>query len=525
MEYDGQAGFRPYVDALLERLGKQPERVVLRHLDGDVTAGELRSAIFRHARVLSALGIGRGALVAQLAPNCPEALAIRYAANLLGAATLFVPALSSKQQRAALLARIKPTLLVVFRETVQLIPDDFDGRVMFVGIGPESARLDRLAQRQADLPLRGDARADELAVLVSSGGTTGVPKCSRRSFATYSEMVSAPANENRRQLINGPLAYLSQVLVDMTLIGGGTVVLRPRYVPAETLATIESERITDALMVEPQLFETMDHPDVSRRDLSSLRSVMHVGGSAPAVLRERAIARLGPVLTHMYGASELGPVSVLAPSEYAANKDVLNTAGRIRAGVELRVRRADGTLATTGQSGTLEVKSASVAQGYYHQPYEDAKKFRDGWCLTGDVGFIDEACYLHVTGRAADVAEIDGMAIGPTQIEDVLCRLPDVRYAVALAANHATGEYAWNVLIEPWVGQVKLARCMHRLNVEFGPFVAGRIRFLIVDKVPHTEQGKVDRVAIEKMIPDDLQSNYHTFYAIAPRVEPAMHAA
>jgi hypothetical protein len=205
---------------------------------------------------------------------------------------MFLPASANADQRAALLARVRPTLLVLFPETAHLIPDAVDGHVVFVGVGFASSCLDRLARAQSDLPLRTQMRPDDLAVVVSSGGTTGVPKCSRRSFATYSTMVGAANDEDRRQLINGPLAYLSQVLVDTTLIGGGTVVLKRRYDPAETLATIESERITDVLLVEPQLFETMDHPDVDRRDLSSLRSIAHVGGSAPAVLRQRAITRL-----------------------------------------------------------------------------------------------------------------------------------------------------------------------------------------------------------------------------------------
>lgn len=515
MENDDKATFRSYVDVLLDRLESHSDRAVLRYLDNNITGNVIRSAIFRHARALATLGIGRGDLVALLAPNCPDALVTRYAANLLGAATMFLPALANPEQRATMLARIQPTLLVVFAETIHLMPDGVNGRVVYIGIGPQSSRLDKLAQAQSDLPLRRHPRPDDLAVVVSSGGTTGVPKCSRRSFEAYSKMVGSASNEDRRQLINGPLAYLSQVLVDTTFIGGGTVVLKRRYDPAETLATIESERITDVLLVEPQLFETMDHPDVGRRDLSSLRSIAHVGGSAPAVLRQRAIARLSPVLTHMYGASEAGVVSVLLPSAYEANADLLTCAGRIRPGVEVRLRRADDSLAHAGQCGNIEVRSAAVAEGYYNQPIEEARKFRNGWCLTGDVGFIDEAGNLHVLGRAADVAEINGAVIGPTQIEDVLCRLPDVRYAVVLAANNAAGEYGWNALVEPWVaGQADFARWMHMLKTAFGSLVARRVRIVLADRVPRTEQGKADRTAIERILQDDLQSSYDRLVSI-----------
>ena len=78
--YSEAAGPR-YVDALLEQLCVRSDKPVLRYLHTDVTGGALRRSIFRYARALEALGIGRGSLVALLAPNCPDALAIRYAAN------------------------------------------------------------------------------------------------------------------------------------------------------------------------------------------------------------------------------------------------------------------------------------------------------------------------------------------------------------------------------------------------------------------------------------------------------------
>jgi fatty-acyl-CoA synthase len=190
-------------------------------------------------------------------------------------------------------------------------------------------------------------------------------------------------------------------------MSGGTVVLDCHYDAAATLSMIESERITDLLLVEPQLFEMMDHPDARWRDLSSLRSIAHIGGSAPAVLRQRAIKRFGPVLKHMYGASEAGLVSVLAPPGYEANANLPFSAGRMMDGVEVRIRHANGLLADAGEIGNIEVRSRSVAQGYYRQPEAESHKFRNGWCLMGDTGFLDEDGSLHVLGRASDVAVVD----------------------------------------------------------------------------------------------------------------------
>ncbi|WP_250530004.1 AMP-binding protein [Caballeronia sp. ATUFL_F1_KS4A] len=489
--------FRSYVDELLDQLDAHADRTVLRYLGDDVTGAAFRASIYRYARALASFGVTRGGFVAMFAPNCPDALAIRYATGLLGATTMFLPAITRAEQRAAFVTRMQPTLLIGFEQTKHLVPAHSGARLAYVGTGPARLRLDIRARVQHDLPVESRARPDDLAVVVSSGGSTGVPKASRRSFAAYSTMVSAPSPEDRRQLVNGALAYLSQVLVDNTLMGGGIVVLKPGYDPAETLATIEAERITDVLLVEPQLFETMDHPDVHRRNLSSLRSVAHIGGSAPAILRRRAIERLGPVLTHMYGASEAGLVSVLTPSDYLVDASLLESAGRIRPGVEVRIRRADGTFARHGEHGAIEVKSKAVAQGYYRQPIEAAQKFRDGWCMTGDIGFIDGRGYLHVIGRGGDVAEIDGAVVGPAQIETPLCALPDVRYARAVASADAARRYVWDVVVVPWTGRrVDVARCMRALESACGVAVAKVVRMAAVQRVPLTEQGKVNRAAI-----------------------------
>jgi fatty-acyl-CoA synthase len=129
------------------------------------------------------------------------------------------------------------------------------------------------------------ADSNDLAVVSSSGGSTGVPKGSRRNFAAYTAMVNAKSPRDRIQLISGPLAYFSQVLVDIALLGGGGVVLRDAYEAADTLATIEAEKITNLFLVEPQPFELMDDPEIDAYDLSSLRSLTHIGASAPESLR------------------------------------------------------------------------------------------------------------------------------------------------------------------------------------------------------------------------------------------------
>jgi fatty-acyl-CoA synthase len=487
-----------YIDLLLTKLEHKGSSFVLRYGDRDMSGDQLRRSIFRYARALASLGVQRGKLVALFAPNRPEALAIRYATHLLGAAAVFLSVPATPERRAELLLQMAPDLLVLFPETAHLLPKHTALPIATIGVELVAAgrRLDEMAAAELDQSLIGDARPEDLAVISSSGGTTGVPKGSCRSFAVYTKKVHVPSSPDRRQLVNGPLAYLSQVLVDITLLGGGSVVLRPYYDAADTLAIIEKERITDLFLVEPQLFELMDHPDVGRRDLSSLQTLIHIGALAPPTLRRRARARLGAVIAHVYGASEMGVVSMLAPAEHdLARPHLFTSAGRIRRDVEIRFRRADGTLAAEGEIGSIEVQSPAMAGGYRHRPDLEATAFRDGWYCSGDLGVLDSDGYLYIFGRAADINFEGGAMLSPQLVQDTLCQLPSVRYAVVVLNPQIA---SWIAAVSPWPGKpVDPEEC--RAAVATHHPSATPLILLSLDRIPLTEQGKPDRAAILRL--------------------------
>ena len=497
---------RPYVEDLLEVLAVDPHRTVVRRGGVDTSAAELATAIHRYARVLDEVGVRRGDLVAMYAPNRVEALAVRYATHVLGAASVYLSAPPDPDIRARMLVDYAPRLVVVLPETVHLLPTT-TAPVAAVGPVPGvELRLDELAAAASDAPLVPRARPDDLAVLVSSGGTTGVPKASVRDFATWTAAVTPPHRPERRQLADGALAYLTQILVDQTLLGGGTVVLADGVVADEVLAAIETERITDLFLVEPQLFEVMDHPDVERRDLSSLRAVTHIGASAAPTLRLRARARLGPVIAHTYGASEMGIVSALRPEEHDLHHpDLFTCAGHVVPGVEVRFRLPDGSLHPS--EGSIEVRSPQMAQGYRHRPGEQAAHFVDGWYRSGDLGRLDAQGYLHFLGRAVDSEVVDGVLVTPTTVQDVLCRTAGVRYAVVVPVLDDGVRLA---AVVPWPrAEVDDQACVAAVRAEYGDAVADSLRVLAVDRVPLTEQGKPDRRALLEM--------FRTVPAVPPR--------
>jgi hypothetical protein len=237
---------------------------------------------------------------------------------------------------------------------------------------------------------------------------------------------------------------------------------------------------------------------VALTDLSSLRAVVHIGASAPPTLRRRARERLGPVIAHTYGASEIGIVSALSPAEHDPTRpERFTCAGRIHPGVDVRFRLPDGTLAAAGEEGSIEVRSPAMAAGYRNRPVEQAAAFRDGWYRTGDLGRLDTDGYLHILGRAVDITWTDGVMISPTLVQDALCRVPGVRYAVVVMDPDAGVRVA---TVVAWPGTaVDVDACRAAVDAELGATAAAELVVVPLARVPRTEQGKPDRQAIRAL--------------------------
>src|SRR6478609_2639091 len=137
-----------YIERLMQRLQASGNRTCLRHNGRDIAAGDFLNHIYRYARTLDGLQISGGDVVALLAPNHPDALALRYAAHLIGAGATFLSIPSALEDRAELIRTVDPKLLIVFPETHSFVPPGT--AVPLVGVGPGSGDRMRLNEAAAD---------------------------------------------------------------------------------------------------------------------------------------------------------------------------------------------------------------------------------------------------------------------------------------------------------------------------------------------------------------------------------------
>lgn len=504
--------FRNYVEIILDGLTDEPGREILVSGERRLTAPEFRSLVYGMARALRERGVGPGRTVTLLCGNLPETIAVRYAVNLLGAHFNHLYNRLAVDVQALMMADVETYLFVVDPRLadraaglLEVVPpvehvlvlgrafEDEGGRTASLG-----EDLLALAAKQPDTPVASAAHADDLCFIRHSGGTTGNPKGVRSTFGRMREGIAQTralfSGTGRRDLVCTPLSHAAGFIADGTLSAGGTVVLHYAFDPADILATIARERITNLMVLPPLLYQVLDHPDIEHADTSSLRQLTYGGTPSSPVRIAEAVRRFGPVLQQGYGQFEAGAVSVLTAAEHDPDRpDILRTAGRPVPGVEVEIRDEGGRVLPTGEVGEICVRSGQVMEGYWKNPELTDEVLRDGWIHTGDLGSFDERGYLSVVDRIKDMIAVVGGHVYTTELEDFLNAHPGVRQSAVYGVRGTGGHERVHATVVRAAGSAVTADELRTWVREGrGPmYEPDHIDF--TDALPLTDAGKPDK--------------------------------
>ncbi|MEY2874499.1 MAG: long-chain fatty-acid-CoA ligase, partial [Pseudomonadota bacterium] len=280
---------------------------------------------------------------------------------------------------------------------------------------------------------------DDLAALMPTGGTTGLPKgvmlthrnlCTSITFsiinATYQPQ-DAIVN-----LAAAPMTHSAGFLSLPATARGGTVVVLTKPDPAALLDTIEQHGVTELFLPPTVIYRLLEAPGIRQRKLSSLRYFMY--GAAPMSVGKlkEALQVFGPVMFQGYGQTEApGGIAILRPGDHFVDGQVapderLSACGLPSVLNALAIMDDEARPLPQGRSGEICVRGDIVMKGYYKQPDKTAETIIDGWLHTGDVGHLDAQGYLHITDRKRDVIISGGFNVYPSEVEQVLWTHPAV---------------------------------------------------------------------------------------------------
>jgi acyl-CoA synthetase (AMP-forming)/AMP-acid ligase II len=361
--------------------------------------------------------------------------------------------------------------------------------------------LTRLANDVTPAPLTaGPHGPDDIAWLLYTGGTTGVPKAAmlpERAIAQmmFSVLAGWDLPSEMRYLACAPISHAAGMLTTPTLMRGGTVILQRGFDPGAWLAAVASERATLGLLVPTMIYAVLDHPALARTDLSSLQTIMYGASPMSPARMAEALERIGPVFCQLYGQTECAGV---ATSLWRAEHDRhdlhrLTSCGRPIPGVRVSIRDDDGGLVRDGEPGEICLQGPGVMLGYWKQPDLTAAALDGGWLRTGDVAVRDDEGYLYIVDRKKDMIVSGGFNIFPREVEDVLTTHPAVSdVAVIGVPDDKWGEAVKALVVTKPDGRVTADEIIHLVREKKGPVYAPKsVEFL--DALPLTPVGKADK--------------------------------
>ncbi|MDC0740611.1 (2,3-dihydroxybenzoyl)adenylate synthase [Polyangium mundeleinium] len=507
--------FGEWLRARAERFGDRTavvgEKRRLRYRELDARASQLAAGL---------LGLGirpRDRVVVQL-PNVVEFFEVCFALFRLGA----LPVLALPAHR-----RSEISYFCQFTEAVAYVIADKDGgfdyrtlageiraeaptvkHVLVAGEPGPFTALESLYGEPAPLP---ETAPGDVAFFQLSGGSTGVPKLIPRTHDDYLYSVRASAeicalDADSVFLAALPAAHnftLSSPGSLGVLDAGGRVVLSRRPSPDEAFLWIEKERVTVTAVVPPLCAVWLEAARNTRYDLSSLR-LLQVGGSKlSAEVARRVRGTFGCTLQQVFGMAE----GLVNYTRFDDPEDVIiETQGRpISPDDEVRVVDDDDRDVEVGEVGHLLTRGPYTIRGYYKAAAHNEKAFtRDGFYRTGDLVRRTASGHLVVEGRAKDQINRGGEKIAAEEIENHVLAHPAVRDAALVAMPDAfLGERSC-VFVVPREQPPAARELTAFLRARgLAPYkIPDRIE--LIDDLPKTSVGKVDKKALRRWIADKI---------------------
>lgn len=297
---------------------------------------------------------------------------------------------------------------------------------------------------------------DDLAALVYTGGTTGVPRGVMRSqraemlYVYHTSMSGGVASRHGWTFLHQSPMFHAAAMVSVAtapIFGVRSVVL-PRFDPGACLDAVETHSVTETVLVATMFQMLFDHPDFAASRLASLRSIGYGAMPMPPSLLDRLREILpGVRLAQGFGMTEAGVLTMLQPEDHS-RPELLTSVGRAVPGVVLSIRDEDGSSLAPGQVGEVWAQGGNLLDGYWKDPGGTEEALRDGWYHTGDAGYLDPEGYLFLADRLKDMIVTGGENVYSVEVESVILRHPSVaQVAVIALPDEKWGEIVHAVVV------------------------------------------------------------------------------
>jgi benzoate-CoA ligase family protein len=487
-------------DYLLDRHVREGrgDRLALTGVAGDISYAELAERVSRAARGLRGLGLQAEQRVVMVMADSPEFVTVYLAAMRIGAVPVPISTMLRADGIAEILADSRARIVAVssaYRDAVAAALG-FPGVTEVMAVVTDALLADAEDAPDEIYP----TTADSPAFWLYTSGTTGTSKGAMHRHGsvrvvceTYGAQVLGITPEDR--CLSAAKAFFAYGLGNSVLFpmsAGAAAVLEPSPARPEIMAERAGKYAATLFFAGPTFFSNMLRAGLPADALAGVRLAASAGEALPAALYQRWTSHFGVDILDGIGMTEMLHIFLSnRPGQVRAG-----TTGVAVPGYDLRVLGEDGLEVPPGTPGTLFVRGASAATGYWSRYDASRQVFQGEWLRTGDTYVVDADGYYACLGRTGDMLKASGIWVSPAEVEARLLAHDDVAQAVVVAANDTDGlekPVAFVLLSPGAIGDEDALITFCRAGL---PSFKRPRRIVFVTEYPTTSTGKIRRVEL-----------------------------
>ncbi len=418
---------------------------------GSCTYEDMHKGIRGLTRKLKEMGVGKGSRVALWGYNSANWLIAFFAIVRAGGTAVLVNYSMGCADAAELLTMTETGFLLCGDNgETKKDPNAMQALASMAGIPeehcmdirPASLDLGHAFPDVGEVPdARGESEANDTAFLIFTSGTTSRPKAvqiSQRALTFDADAFNGNVAEyaGRSVCVAVPLFHILGLLMSYAyLCRGATVCLCADYKPETLAREIDAYRISDMAAVGAVYLGLAEAPGFEDNVAPHLHLCMIAGGmSTPVQMMRLELQFVNATFVNMYGQSEAAPLTMVHPGDLVEKR--AQTVGKAIRGLDIRISDGKGGFLGQGEIGEVVAQGGNLMNGYDKLPEEKQPIDANGWLHTGDLGYFDEDGYLHLAGRIKDVIIRGGENISPSEIENALNQMDNIREAKVMGAPH-----------------------------------------------------------------------------------------
>ncbi|SFJ81911.1 class I adenylate-forming enzyme family protein [Thermoflavimicrobium dichotomicum] len=489
-------------------VSRYPNKIALVQGNRSYTFAQLNEEVNRLASSLQKLGVKKRDRIMVLLKNRVETVCTFWAIQKLGAIFTPINYRLSPEDTQYCMNDAEPKI-VFFENSSErtVMKAKFNERPILIGLEQDKGDLtyQELVARGSSFSESSTIEDDDIAVMLYTSGTTGVPKGVPRSHKNEYASTMAHIIQNQYELFESTLGVMPlyhtmgiRSLLAMCILNGKYVLARD--FDAHTALTLLSREKISCLFMTPTMYhELLNYPSFSEFDLSSLKKIGYAGAPMSIALTKKCFEMLKPehFINH-YGSTEIytfTTCSILKQKPGCAGKPGIHQ--------KIRLVEPDPSGASTpedivpqGKVGEVIVHAGSIEafKGYWNRPDETRKAIRNHWFFTGDLGFLDEDGDLYIVGRIDEMVISGGENISPMEIEEVLVRHPKVLEAAVIGEEDEHWGQIVTAYIVPKDGKITVQELDQfcKQNPKISNFKRPR-KYVFVKEIPKNPAGKILR--------------------------------